>query len=316
MSVVIYVVLGVAVLVMFGALWTRSLAQGAERGVPQAGTLMPVGGGVMHYVDTGPRDGPVLVLIHGIAGQLQHFTYGMVDLLQGDYRVIALDRPGCGYSQLANDGDGASLGDQARMIDALLAGLGVERAVVVGHSLGGAVALRMALDCPDRIGALALLCPLTHTQPDAPDALKGLQISTSWVRRLMGATIAVPIGKMTAGKVLGEVFKPEQCPDDFMDRAGAVLGLRPQAFVTACSDMSAVQLEMPAQAARYEGELTIPGGILYGAEDGTLSPDRHGQSMAQYGLSCETLAGRGHMIPISAPEDCAGFIRRVAAKVL
>lgn len=312
MSILTYAALGIALPLVAGNLWTRNMARKAEQSVPQAGALQPVAGGVLHYVDTGPRDAKTLVLIHGIAGQLQHYTYAMVDLLKDDYRVIAVDRPGCGYSSIST-GDGASLGDQARMIDALLDKLGVASAVVVGHSLGGAVALRMALDHPGRVGALALLCPLTQPQPEVPDALKGLNISSSWLRHALGATIAVPIARLTADKILAEAFRPEHCPDDFMQRAGAILGMRPQAFVSACADMGAVHLEMPTQAARYGAELTVPGGILYGADDATLSADKHGQSMAPHGLACETLPGRGHMIPITAAGECAAFVRRIAA---
>jgi len=314
MSILLYLIIAIALLLGLAALRTRSLARQAEQTVPQPGKTQNVTGGVLHYVDTGPRDAQTLVLIHGIAAQLQHYTYAMTDLLNDEFRVIAVDRPGCGYSTVSR-GDGAALGDQARMIDELLQTLGVARAIVVGHSLGGAIALRMALDFPGRVAGLALLCPLTQIQSEAPDALKGLQVSTPWLRHLLGATIAVPIAKATADKVLGQAFHPEQCPDDFLTRAGAILGLRPSAFITACSEMSAVQLEMPAQVARYGDELTIPGAILYGADDDLLSPGVHGQSMGAHGLPQKTLAGRGHMIPITAPQDCADFVRRVVQKV-
>ena len=311
MSIIFYLVLALVALLVFAALWTRRLARAAEREVPRPGALQPVEGGVMHYVDTGPRDGRAVVLIHGIGAQLQHFTYGLADLLAEEFRVIAVDRPGCGYSRL-DEGDGASLADQARMIDELLARLDVEGAIVVGHSLGGAVALRMALDHPGRLGALALLCPLSAEQTKAPDALKGLQIAIPWLRHFLGATIAVPIAKLTTNKLLAQVFHPENAPPDFLERSGSALGLRPSVFIAACSDMIEVQREMPAQVARYKDELGLPGGILYGAEDAILSPGQHGQAMTEYGLSCELLPDRGHMIPITAVQDCADFIRRVA----
>jgi len=238
----------------------------------------------------------------------------MVDLLQDDFRVIALDRPGCGYSRV-DGGGGASLGEQARMIDALLESLGVERAILVGHSLGGAISLRIALDFPARVSALALLCPLTHVPETTPDAFRGLEISTPWLRRLLAATIAVPMAKLTTEKVLSQVFSPEAFPTDFMDRAGANLGLRPQGYVVAASDMTAVSMDMPAQAVRYEDELKVPGAILFGDQDAALSPKQHGEGMTRYGLSFEALPTRGHMIPITAPQDCADFVRRVAKEV-
>lgn len=315
MNMLIYTLGFIALLLSLGAVWTRLLSRKATRSVPRAGALQAVGGGVLHYVDTGPRDGGVIVLIHGLGGQLQHYTYGMVDLLKADFRLIVLDRPGCGYSQV--DGNkGASLGDQARMIDELLGHLGVEKAVIVGHSLGGAVALRMALDRPDRVAALALLSPLTNLLTQTPEPFKALQITSVWLRRFLAVTLAVPMAKLATAKVLAQVFDPESCPDDFMLRAGGILGYRPKAFLTTTNDMATVERDMPAQTARYADGLSVTGSILFGANDTTLSPDQHGGAMAAHGLTCETLPGRGHMIPITAPKDCAQFVRKVAQKSL
>lgn len=317
MTILIYVILGLLVLLGLANLWTRKLARDAERLVPQPGQIQKVRGGAMHYVDLGaPKaqsEAQTVVLIHGLSGQLQHYTYALAGLLAQDYRVIAVDRPGCGYSVLES-GDGATLADQGRMIGELLDALGVGPAVLVGHSLGGAVALSMALDRPDKTAALALLCPLTLEQLDTPEIFKGLEIRTSFLRHLIANTIAGPVAKSTAGKVLTEAFSPEASPPDFMDKAGAALGLRPIAFVTATSDFCAVTDQMAAQVARYDTALKAPGGILYGADDNLLPPDLHGQGMVAHGLSYESLPGRGHMIPITAPEDCAAFIRRMADK--
>ncbi len=315
MTVLIYIAALFALILGGGALWTRVLTGKAMRSVPQVGTVQAVRGGALHYIDTGPRKGGVIVLIHGLAGQLQHYTYGVVDLLGDDFRVIALDRPGCGYSQV-DGGGGASLGQQARMIDELLGHLGVERAVIVGHSLGGAVALRMALDGPGRVAGLALLSPLANVLTQTPDTLKGMQISNIWLRRLLAETLAVPMARLATAKVLTQVFDPETCPDDFMVRAGGILGLRPKAFLTTSADMATVQSDMPAQTARYRDELSVPGAILFGDRDSTLSPAQHGQGMEVYGLSCEILPGRGHMIPITAPEACAGFITKTTRDLL
>ncbi len=313
MSVLTNIVLGIVILLLGAMVWTRSLARSATRRVPQPGTLQPVVGGVMHYIDTGPRDATTLVLIHGLGAQLQHFTYGLVDKLKDEYRVIAVDRPGCGYSSL-DDGDGASLADQARMIDEMLAKLGVERAVMVGHSMGGAVALRLALDFPERTSALALFGALTLTLEQTPDVLKGLEIKSSRMRRFLGATIAAPLGKLSTNKLLTEAFRPEPILADFQERAGLALALRPSAFIAACSDLFAVQSEMAAQVARYKDELKAPGGVIFGAEDAILPSEHHGQGMTEYGLSCEILPDRGHMTVVTMQEESVDFICRMAAK--
>ncbi len=311
-TVLALLIVGVAALVAVALLWTRHLGRDVETLVPQAGRIQAVPGGAIHYVDLGPRDAPVAVLIHGLSGQLQHFTYGVSGLLSDDFRVIALDRPGCGYSSRDSD-DLAALPEQARMIWALLDALGVGRPVLAGHSLGGAVSLAMALERPGQTGALALLCPLTHQQSGEIEAFKGLAVASPLMRRAIAHTLAVPMARRTAADVLEQVFRPEPCPEDFLARAGGALGLRPKAFIAASADYMAANATIAAQQARYGDELKTPGGVLFAAEDNLLPPEQHGAPMAAFGMTWETVEGRGHMLPITAPEICADFIRRMAA---
>jgi len=312
-TLLFWLILAIVAILLIAHLRTRQLASQAEKTLPQAGDVIPVQGGTIHYVDLGPRDGKPLVMIHGLSGQLQHYTYALADLLADDYRLIILDRPGCGYSTRNSD-DLAAIPEQARMIWEFLDKLEINNPVLVGHSLGGAISLAMALQRKDAVAALALLCPATHLQTETPAVFKGIEVRSAFLRRLLGNTIAVPIAKATAAKVLGEVFKPEPVPDGFMDNAGGVLGLRPSAFVTAASDLVTFELTMGEQEARYASELSVPGGVLYGADDAVLSPTAHGQPMTAFGLGYRELPGRGHMIPITAAQDCADFIREVAGK--
>ncbi|MBJ6371811.1 alpha/beta fold hydrolase [Sedimentitalea arenosa] len=314
MSVIFWLILAVpALLIALAVFRTRRMAAEAERLVPQAGQVVEVRGGAVHHVDLGPRDAPVLVMIHGLSGQLQHFTYALTALLSDDFRVIAVDRPGCGYSR--RDGEAlATPGEQGRMILEALDALGVESAVLVGHSLGGTVALAMAMDRPERVEAVALLAPATQPQQEAHEVFRGLMVRRGWLRRLIGATIAVPLAAATRDKVLDIVFAPEPVAGDFMLRGGGALGLRPVAFVTASEDVVALQSVGAAQAARYETDLSVTGGLLFGSADPILSHSLHGHLMQAHGLSCELLEGRGHMLPITAPEDCARFIRDIARR--
>ncbi len=305
------VALALAALLFAGHLWTRRMARMAETQVPRAGKILPVKGGSIHYLDLGPRDATPLVLIHGLSGQLQHFTYAMTDLLTDEFRVIVLDRPGCGYSE-RHGAALAALPEQARMIGEFLDAMGIDQPVLVGHSLGGAVALAMALDRPERTGALALLAPATQFQTDSPDIFKGLEIRTEALRRFLGTTIAIPIARLTTDKVLSAAFQPDPVSFDFLDRAGAALGLRPQSFVAASEDLVALEASMPAQQRRYATDLTTPGGVLFGSDDAILPPALHGQSMRAHGLDYQELPGRGHMIPLTAPVECARFVRDVA----
>ncbi len=287
---------------------TRKLAREARDLVPPIGQFCATPQGRIHYIDIGPRQAQPLVLIHGLSGQLQHFTYALADRLAEDHRVIVLDRPGCGYSTRASDAM-ARLPEQAKALLAVLQSLEVKQPVLVGHSLGGAVALAMALAAPEQVAGLALLAPLTHPAAQGPEAFKGLIVHNNMMRRLMAQTVAIPTAQRTAGPVLNQIFAPETCPDDFLIKAGGALGLRPESFVAASADASFLYPAIETQAARYAAQLSTPGAILFGAEDAILDPLSQGKVMETYGLDCQILPQRGHMLPITAPQPCEDFIR-------
>ncbi|MGR3563033.1 MAG: alpha/beta fold hydrolase [Heliomarina sp.] len=312
MTFVIALLLLLIALLLGLYLWTQNIAKAASAMVPQAGEIRPVNGGAIHFVEMGEPGAPPLVLIHGISGQLQHFTYAMAGMLARDFHVYVVDRPGCGYSHRDRDED-AALPVQARMIGEFLDAKGIEDPMIVGHSLGGAVTLAMALDRPEKTRAIALIAPLTHVQDAVDPVFKGLELRSPRARRLVASTVATPLARAGAEKVLAHVFSPEPPVDNFLTRGGAALGLRPGAFVAASGDLVALEKALPEQVARY-GELTVPGGVLYGAADALLDPETQGRSMERYGLTCEFLPDRGHMLPLTAPEDCADFIRRIWAR--
>ncbi|WP_377267815.1 alpha/beta fold hydrolase [Peterkaempfera sp. SMS 1(5)a] len=111
--------------------------------------------GDIHLCQDGPRDAPALLLIHGSASSTRSWD-PMVPLLTGSHRVIRIDLLGHGRSAKPADRSYA-LPDQARRAGVALDRLGVERAVVVGHSSGGVVATALAEQRPDLVTALALI---------------------------------------------------------------------------------------------------------------------------------------------------------------
>ncbi|MDE4173233.1 alpha/beta fold hydrolase [Phaeobacter sp. PT47_59] len=293
---------------------TRRMAREAEALVPPVGQFHQTPHGRLHYVEMGQPDAQPLVLIHGLAGQLQHFTYALAHRLATDFRVIALDRPGCGYSTRNSD-TLARLPAQAEMIQNLLDAKGIKNPVLVGHSLGGAVSLAMALAAPENVRGLALLAPVTHSVAGGPDVFKGLIVNSPMMRRLMANTVAIPAAKRTAETMLTQIFAPEACPDDFLDRAGGVLGLRPQSFITASADATMIDQAITEQARRYARDLRTPGGVLFGADDTVLNAKEQGRSMEAYGLRCRIEPGLGHMLPITQPALCEEFIRSTVASL-
>ncbi|MET8981921.1 alpha/beta fold hydrolase [Streptomyces sp. NPDC004539] len=111
--------------------------------------------GDIHVCQDGPRDAPALLLIHGSASSTRSWD-PLVPMLTGSHRVIRIDLLGHGRSAKPVDRSYA-LPDQARRAGAALDRLGVEHAVVVGHSSGGVAATALAEQRPDLVTALVLI---------------------------------------------------------------------------------------------------------------------------------------------------------------
>jgi pimeloyl-ACP methyl ester carboxylesterase len=293
------------------ATFTARTARRVEAALPPLGRFVDVEGARMHYLEKGA--GPPLVLIHGLAGQMRHFTYAMVDRLAADHRVIAIDRPGAGHS-VRHAGASARLGVQAGSVAALMRALGVERAVLVGHSLGGAASLAVALAHPELVAGLALIAPLTQVEAEPPGVFARLAIASPLVRRLVSWTLATPLAIRGSARLLQVIFAPEPVPHDFATAGGGLLGLRPGAFFAASSDLVAVNDDLPGMVGRYD-TLRLPVGILFGREDRLLRPAMHGERTAALGphVRLELVDG-GHMLPLTQPDRCAAFVRGVVAR--
>jgi pimeloyl-ACP methyl ester carboxylesterase len=290
-------------------LFTVRTAHRVETALPPLGRFVDVPGARLHVVERG--QGPALLLVHGLAGQLGHFTYGVVDRLATQYRVVAVDRPGSGYSVRAPDAS-ATLGAQADALAALIDALGLVRPVVVGHSLGGAVALALAQRHPQRVAALALVAPLTHPVQGAPLVFQGLMLTKPWMRTLLAWTLAVPLSVAKRDAMLHQAFGPEEVPRDFATRGGGMLSLRPGHFIAAASDLAAIPGALPGVAQRYSA-MQLPVSILFGRGDRILDAHDQGEALAAKLPGAQlTLVDGGHMLPITAPERTAQFIREAA----
>ena len=106
----------------------------------------------VNVVDLG--SGPPLVFVHGLAGSWQNWLENLPEFAR-DHRVIALDLPGFGHSPMPLQR--ISITRYAAIVDELLETLGVQSATVVGNSMGGFVALDMALHHPRRVERLVLV---------------------------------------------------------------------------------------------------------------------------------------------------------------
>ena len=109
--------------------------------------------GPITYADAG--EGPVVLALHGLPGSHRDFRW-LASALDGHVRFVRPDLPGWGETP-ARTGSSRSVAGRAAVALELLDALGIDRAIVLGHSMGGPVALRIAAQHPDRARALALL---------------------------------------------------------------------------------------------------------------------------------------------------------------
>jgi pimeloyl-ACP methyl ester carboxylesterase len=312
MAILLGLILLLAIIIA-GLVWfTANTARRVEALLPPRGQFMDIDGQRIHYVDTGGTK-PAIVMIHGLGGNLLHFGYAMADKLAADYRVILVDRPGAGYSTRP-EGTPATLTAQAKTVATLIRRLGLKQPLLVGHSLGGALSLAIALDHPDCAGGLALLAPLTHATEVVPEVFQGSVIASPLVRKAIAWTVAIPLGIRRGPVLLKEVFAPETAPADFPIRAGGLLGLRPTAFYNTSADLMAAGETLPGYMAQYKS-LDIPMAMLYGRGDRLLDYRAQGEAMKIVcpALDLELMDG-GHMLPITVPDRCVALVRRVAER--
>ena len=293
--------------------FTATTATRVERASPPRGTFVNVNGCRIHYVERG--NGPVtLLMIHGLGGNAGNFLHSLVDRLASDFRVVVMDRPGSGYSTRPDDTP-AGPRAQAAVIAAFIHALGLDRPVLVGHSLGGAISLATAVTNPQLVRGLALIAPLTQLVGEPPDVFKPLLVERATVRRAMGWTLATPLSIVRRDRVLDVVFGPDPVPADFALAGGGMLGMRPSAFITASADLVAVPDELATLVPLYP-TLRLPVGIIYGTADRILDYRVHGEGMRHVlpQLELELVEGAGHMIPLTMSERVATFVRQVVAR--
>ena len=159
----------VVAVICAGAVVTFIGARLIERAHRPRGRFIDVGGFRQHVIELGhaadPKNLPV-VLLHGAAANLQDMNFAL-----GVTRVILIDRPGFGYGNRETQ-EGKSPAYQSSVLRVVLNQLGVDRAIIVGHSWGGTLALIFALDHPERVAGLVLVAAPTLSAHAVHDAAK------------------------------------------------------------------------------------------------------------------------------------------------
>lgn len=118
----------------------------------------------VHYQEFGDSSDPTLVLIHGFTASTYVWRSVAPALAEQGFHVIAPDLPGFGFSEKPSWFD-YSIGAHARIVQRMMNRLGIGKATIVGSSYGGAVAMWVTLDNPERVAKLVLAGAVCNNEP-------------------------------------------------------------------------------------------------------------------------------------------------------
>lgn len=292
------------------AVLTRKAAIEAERAHPAKGRFVAVDGTDVHYFDAGR--GPPVVLLHGNGAMAEDFAIsGLTPRLAQHHRVIAIDRPGFGFTARSRDRVWTPFA-QARLVREVLDRLGIEKPVVLGHSWGTQVAVALALEPDIDLRGLVLLSGYYYPTARA-DVVFMSGPALPVVGDIMRYTISPPLGRAIAPALFKRIFQPREVPRRFQDRFPIDLALRPWQLRASAEDTAMMVPAAYALSQRY-GELTLPIAIMAGDGDRIATTARQSSRLhAELPDSTLTVVPQvGHMIHYVVPERIVAAIGRLA----
>jgi pimeloyl-ACP methyl ester carboxylesterase len=191
--------------------------------------------------------------------------------------------------------ESAEPADQARIIAAALRQLGIRRALIVGHSLAGAIVARLALDHTEVTGGILILSGATYPWPGGEISWYH-RLAASPFGRVVTATIATPLALMILRPAAAQSFAPQDMPADFTERAQIGLLLRPESMLANGRDVAVLYAAVERQSPRY-GDIRMPATVIGGDADDVVWTDLHSRSFARDVPDSRlvVLPGIGHM---------------------
>lgn len=275
----------------------------------ETGTAI-VHGRSVHYVQAG--SGPVLLLIHGMAGNCENWR-SVIDPLARAHTVIAPDLPGHGTSEPG--GGDYSLGALAAGLRDLLLALGHERATLVGHSLGGGIAMQFSYQFPEMVERLVLV------------SSGGLGPEVSLILRAAALPGADYFIAATAG--------PGRRVGSALNRGLGAIGLRPNAdvaevargfgglaephrraaFLATLRSVVGARGQRVAAGDRLYLAEALPVLIVWGSRD-PIIPVSHGEAAHESlpGSRLEVFEGAGHLPQLEEPGRFVAVLERFLAE--
>lgn len=295
------VIAALLALLVFNALWTDGETGEAEVTVA-GGRILDLPAGEVQVVESGPRNGEPVVLVHCFTCALEWWGR-ITPQLDRDRRVIAIDLLGHGGSEKPSSG--YSMPAQAELVASVLERLRVQRATVVGHSLGGTVATAVTETHPALVGRLVLIgqAPNDSYGPGLP-----FPASLSFMPLIgEGAWQLMPDAAVEDG--LGAAFAPGyEVPGPFVD---AFRRMTYKSYDDSAEGEGEYSDEKPLDS--RIAATGVPLLAIFGAEEQIYDP---GRSLAAYervpGAQTELIPGAGHSPNVERPRLTADLILEFA----
>ena len=293
-----------------------------EQAFPNIGELTDVGGFRMnarHLPRPANADLPPLVFIHGASGNLRDQFEAFAAPLAGRAEMLFVDRPGHGYSERGGPENALPSG-QANSIARLMEIRGIDRAIIIGHSFGGAIAAAFGMRHPEKTAGLLFLAPATHPWPGGIDwyyTLAAMPV-IGW---FFARSLVLPLGLRRLERGTIGVFRPNPRPTGYVEKTAPALVLRPKAFRNNAADVANLLAYVTAQAPRYR-EISAPTIIITGDSDDIVMEELHSRGLARdiAGAELVTIHHLGHKpdymatdVVIAAMEKLAGQPRDLQA---
>ena len=297
LGVVADATVGDAALDEFVAQYKQQAAAASEAAAPEP-VLLPADGWTVRVLRMAPDAAPdatPMVMIHGFGGDLQNWQFNQPDLA-ADRAVYAIDLPGHGGSSKSFAGDGG-VAALAAAVRGAMAALGITRAHLVGHSLGGAIALHMALDEPARIASVTLVCP----------AGLGSEVNADYIEGFIRADRRREMKTMVEALFADPSFVSRDMVEDLLKykRLDGVL-----AALRKIADAAFVDGRQAMVLADRLATPGVPVQAIWGADD-RIIPPAHAGVLPE--AQRHVLAGAGHMVHIERPAEVNRLIAAFVA---
>ncbi len=245
----------------------------------------------LHLRDTGPRDAPAVILLHGFGASL-HSWDGWAVVLSSHFRVIRFDLPGFGLTGPDPTGD-YSDARSFQVLNAVMDRLGIAHATLIGNSLGGRIAWGFAAAYPQRVDKLVLVSPDGFA---SPGFAYGRKPDVPFLVRLLPFTLPRPLVRMNLAPAFGD---PAALTEESLTRYRDLM-LAPGVRRAMLARMEQVMLEPPEPELR---RIRAPTLLVWGEADAMI-PLRNAQDYlgAIPASRLVTFPGLGHLPQEEAPD--------------